>query len=788
MARASSDEPPSALEGVRVLDLADHLGAYASRLLADLGADVVKVEPPGGDPSRRLEPLWDGLSLPFVHDNLNKRSIVLDLERPADREQLRALAARADVVISTGSSERWAARGFELARLAEDFPHLVWVSVSPFGLHGPHSGYKGTNIVAEAMAGLMYIQGDDERPPAVSPCEQAVHLANLHAAFGALLGLWERQRSGLGQVVEVSLQEVMAHVHFIVVRYTYASEILRRPGARNPLPPNGYYACQDGHVFISLFLPHQWERLAEWIGETTLLDPAFRDRDYRRDHADLVNVLIQQFAERYDVWSLTEEAQRRGIPAAPLCTVADAAANRHLAERGFFVEFEQPPQGRLRTVGPGFRASATPLRIRRPAPQPGEHQDEVLREWTADPPQRAQPVRDGGRRLPLEGVRILDFSRIWAGPFGTRYLADFGAEVIKVESGQSGDSRRPGDPMFADINRNKRFVTINFQTEGGRELVKRLAAVCDVVVENFSPRVMSRWGIDYEHLREVRPDLIMVSMPGFGKTGPHSHFVSYGGPLMAYTGMALLWGHPDSPPDAHIKIAYPDFIASSTLAVAVMAALLHRARTGQGQSIEIAQVETTIAAMEVAYLDYFANGRVATPQGNRDASYAPQGCYPCRGDDAWCVISCTSDEEWRALARVIGGPELASDPRYATRADRQARHEELDALIAAWTREHTPHQAMRLLQAAGVPAGAVQTGEDLWRDPHLRARGYLITVDHPDLGPVEHPGVTIRLWATPGEVRRPAGRLGQDNEAVFRGLLGLSEAKMAELEAEGALA
>jgi crotonobetainyl-CoA:carnitine CoA-transferase CaiB-like acyl-CoA transferase len=385
-------------------------------------------------------------------------------------------------------------------------------------------------------------------------------------------------------------------------------------------------------------------------------------------------------------------------------------------------------------------------------------------------------------------VCILDLSRAWAGPYGTRYLADFGADVIKVETGKYPDGRQPGNPSYAEINRNKRPITLNFQMSEGRELLRRLVAVSDVVVENFSPRVMAQYELDYHHLLEVRPDLIMVSMPGYGRSGPHGRFVSFGGPLMAYTGMSLLWGYADSPPDARVKIAQPDYIVAGTLALAVTAALHHRARTGQGQCIEIAQVEATIAAMELAYLDYFANGTVVTPRGNRDPNAVPQGCYPCAGHDAWCVISCTTDVQWRALARLIGGEALANDPGLTTAADRWARHDELDDLICAWTREWTPYQVMRELQAAGVPAGAMQTAEDLWRDVHLRARDYMVTVAHPELGMVEHPGMTVRLHTTPGHIQRPAGRLGEANDAVFRGLLELSTDELSRLVKDGVIA
>jgi crotonobetainyl-CoA:carnitine CoA-transferase CaiB-like acyl-CoA transferase len=778
---------------MRVLDVAGTLGAYVSRILGDLGADVIKIEPPGGDPSRHAAPFLETgqerLSLSFLHANLNKRSIVLDLEQQQDQEHWHALAERSDVVVSTESPETWATRGVDLGRLTTGAPGLVWTVISPFGLSGPHHAYAGNNLIAEAMGGLMYIQGDDSQPPCVSPYAQGVHLASLHAAFGTLLAIWERQVSGRGQVVEVSVQEVVAQVYYTPVRYAYGSDILRRTGARNPQPANGYYRCQDGQVFISIFMPHQWDRLVEMTRDPILADPAFRDRDYQLAHAEVIEARLQQFTEGFDRWSLTMELQQHGLPAAPLSTVADLAVNEHLAARHFFTDFAQPPWGQLRSVGPLFRASASPLRVWRPAPRPGEHQEQVLGEVMAPattlPPQASHGAR---RSLPLEGIRILDLSRVWAGPYGTRYLADFGAEVLKVESGKFPDGRRPNDPAYAEINRNKRCITLNFQRPEGRELLKRLVALSDVVVENFSARVMRQYEIDYQHLCAVRPDLIMVSMPGFGQHGPHGHFASYGGPLMAYTGMAFLWGHAAGPLEAHSKIAYPDYIAAGTLGLAVTAALHHRARTGQGQFIEIAQVEATATAMEEACLDYFAHGTVAAPRGNRDPNCVPQGCYPCLGHDAWCVLSCPGDAQWQALAHVIGGTALAADAQFATAAARWQQHDALDVLISTWTRQRTPHQAMRLLQAAGVPAGAVQTGEDLWRDPHLRARDYFVTLAHPDWGMVEHPSLTVRLHATPGQIRRPAGHLGEANEAVFGGLLGLSQDALARLVEAGVIA
>jgi crotonobetainyl-CoA:carnitine CoA-transferase CaiB-like acyl-CoA transferase len=778
---------------LRVLDVAAPCGAFASRLLGDLGADVIKIEPPGADPGRQLGPFaaadQERLSLAFVHANVNKRSIILDLERQHDQEHFRTLAAQADVVVSTEGLATWAARGIDLERLAPWAPRLVWTAFSPFGLTGPYRDYLGNNIVAEAMGGLMYIQGDDAKPPCVSPGEQGLYLASLHATFSTLIALWERRSSGQGQVVEVAVHEVLANLYFLLVNYGLWSDIPYRIGARNFMPPNGYYRCQDGYVFIAALMARQWERLVEMVGDPRLADPTLRDANYRNEYPEKVIPLLQEFAAGFTRWDLTLTCQQHGIPAAPWSTVADVAVNEHLNQRGFFVDFMQSAHGQLRSAGPMFRAPASPMQVRRPAPRPGEHQAEVLAEALAQTPSpAAPPMRGLARHLPLNGVRILDLSRAWAGPYGTRYMADFGADVIKVETGKYPDGRQKDDPGYGEVNRNKRFITLNFQLPEGRELLKRLVAISDVVVENFTPRVMEQYGVAYERLLEVRPDLIMVSLPGYGASGPHSRFVSYGGPLMAYTGMSLLWGYPDSPPDARIKVAQPDYIVAGTQAVAVIAALHHRARTGQGQHIEIAQVEATVASMGLAYLDYFATGTVAEPRGNRDPNAVPQGCYACIGYEAWCVISCTNDAQWRALATLIGGEEWAHDPTLATVAARWERHDEIDARISDWTREQTPRQVMRQLQAVGVPSGVVQTAEDLWHDVQLRARDYMTPMAHADLGVIEHPGMSVRLRSTPGAIQRPVGRLGEANDAVFRGLLGLSSAEIAHLAEAGVIA
>ncbi|MGE3541983.1 MAG: CaiB/BaiF CoA transferase family protein [Candidatus Tectimicrobiota bacterium] len=792
MSTTTASLSPGPLHGVRVLDVAEPLGAYISRILGDLGADVIKVETPEGDRERQRGPFLiagqEHWSLYFLHANVNKRSLILDWQERTDQEYFSELVTQSDVVISTEDFETWTSRGMSLHALPSFAPRVVWTAFSTFGLSGPYCHYAGNNFIAEAMGGLMYIQGDDTRPPCVSPYQQGIHLASLHAAFGTLAALWERRTSGRGQLVEVSIQEVLAHIYYAIVRYSHRHEILRRTGTRNPQPANGYYRCSDGEVFICVFQAHHWDRLVAFVDDPWLAHPRFREREARLAEAEAIETCLQAFTQRFKRWELTEALQQHGLPTAPLLTVADVAENPHLTARHFFTEFTQPPIGTVRSPGPLFRTTAYSLGIFRPAPRLGEHQGEHFRaDPGATPSPLAAPGRTPRRLLPFEGLRIVDLSRVWAGPYGTRYLADLGAEVIKVESAKFPDGRRPDDAAYAELNRSKHYITLNFQMPEGRELLKRLVAASDVVVENFSPRVMTRYELSYQHLRAIRPELIMVSMPGFGQSGPHSAFVSYGGPLMAYTGMALLWGHPESPIEAHSKIAYPDYVAAGTLALAVTSALHHRALSGEGQYIEIAQVEATATAMEVAFLDYFAHGTVARPCGNRDQQCVPQGCYPCLGHDAWCAISCATEAQWRAFAHLLGGPVLANDPRYATATRRWEQHDALDTLISAWTLRYTPHQAMHILQAHGVPAGAVQSAEDLWRDVHLRARQYIVALQHPEQGAVDHPGSTVRLHGTPGTIQRPLGRLGEANERVFCGLLGLSHQELARFTATGVI-
>ena len=795
------DDPISALGHLRVVELAGPESRYCGKVLADLGADVIKVEPPGGDQSRHFAPFAGDepdreRSLNFANFDANKRSVVLDLAAPDGRDEARRLADSADMLIESFAPGYVDDLDLGFESLVRNNPGLIVISVSPFGRTGPYRDYLGGDLVAQAMGGLMYVQGDDTRPPCAAPSDQASQLTGLHAAYGALAALRHRSVTGQGQHVDVSMHEVVAHMMLSIPRYAYFGEIVRRTGTASPVAPNGYYKCSDGYACVSVFFDDHWLRMVEWMGLDALDDPIWHDGDFRRANPDLIDDMVAEFARSQTVREIVDEGQRRHIVVSAMHSLEEVVDGPQLRERDYFVQVDHPRIGRHRYPGAPYRLSRTPWRVRRPAPLLGQHQDEVLgdRKATADRPKpfEGQARRSGGgsSEAPLRGVRIVDFSRVWAGPFGTRYLADLGAEVIKIESSGYLDTLRTSKqsaPLYTEINRSKLGITVNFRDPRGQALVKRLVEVTDVVMENFSAGVMERRGLGYDELSKANPGVIMVSMPGFGSTGPIASHLSYGQSLMAYSGLAVLWGYPDSSYEARPKVHYPDFISAASASTAIVAAIEHRARTGVGQRIEVPQAESVISSMGVAVLDYTVNGRSQQPMGNRSPNTAPQGCYPCRGDDQWCVISCGSDDQWSRLREVIGDPGCTQDPRFDATASRLEYQDELDEGIAEWTRHYTPYQVMRMLQKHGVPAGVVQSSEQLYQDYHLRSRGFIVESQNAEWGRLENSGVVVGLSASPGRIDRGMPGVGEHNTYVFSELLGLSSDEVAQLSEEGVM-
>ena len=408
--------------------------------------------------------------------------------------------------------------------------------------------------------------------------------------------------------------------------------------------------------------------------------------------------------------------------------------------------------------------------------------------------------------LPLEGLRIISLSQVYAGPYAGKLLADMGAEVIKIESavrsGRGGRQPQPGavypdgqpgetpynrSAYYNELNRNKYAVGLNLSREQGWEIFKKLVAISDVVLENFSPRVMANFGLDYPTLRQIKPEIIMVSISAYGQTGPYRDYVSFGRGIEAMSGLSQVTSYEDSQPLGP-GIAYADATAGLHAAFATLVALRHRRRTGKGQHIDLSLRESLIPLLSEHLLDYSMNRRSPQRRGNRDSSAMFQGCYRCRGDDAWIAIAICDDGEWRAFCSALGNPPWTTEERFATSSRRQQNQRDLDRNIERWTTGHQPDEAMCILQQAGIRAGVVRSADELTRDPHLWERGFFEMVTHPEAGTHAYPGISWKLSRTPGRIRMPAPCFAEHNDYVFGGLLGMSQEELAKLAEEGVIA
>jgi crotonobetainyl-CoA:carnitine CoA-transferase CaiB-like acyl-CoA transferase len=793
MTQTQTSEP---LGHFRLIDLTHLPNQLCARVFADFGAEVIKVEPLEGDPCRRQGPCFGGAggpdrSLTFTYLNRGKKSVTLDLRHAAERQRLRALAVRADVLVEDRQPGELGRLGLGYEDLRRLHPGLVYVSITPFGQTGMHSSHQGGDLVAQAAGGMMFANGDHTRRPAMAPYELLSQLAGLHAAFGALVALRARRATGVGQHVDVSRQEVVLYCQGCYIpRYATQYEIARR----EPLMSVGgvnTYRCRDGYVHVAPFMPRHFTRLVQDVMHHPVLsEPEWSTRRARLERRQAIDEYIATHLATVERHAFVETAQRAGVPVIPVLGPDEFTEHPHTVARGFFRTVTQPGVGSYRTAGPPAILGRTPWRVDRPAPRLGEHNDEVLRGLLATSPhQLATPSAPAGATLPsaLGDLRLVDFTRAFAGPLATMFLGFFGAEVIKIESADLEDNRTPGDPNYPELHRTKLSCTLDARQPEGQALVKRLLDKCGIVVENFRPGVMDRLHLSYDEVRAARPDVIMLSMPGFGNTGPLRDYYSYGQQVMGMTGLSHLWGHPESPLNARTKYAFPDYVAAITGAVALLVALEHRERTGEGQYIELSQVEALAHLLSVAYMEYTELGRVPQARGNWSPVAAPHDVYPCRGDDAWCAIAVPSQEAWEALVHIMGSPQWCRDERFQTMASRVEHKAALDQHIGAWTATRTPRLVAKILQDAGVPAGIVATAEDLYYDPHLRARGTIVAVDHPADGRIEHAGVNVHLSATPGCADLPTPTKGQHNDYVFNEVLQLSVAERMRLEALGVL-
>ena len=796
MAASQQNSNVGALSHLRIVELGDIPASYAARLLADLGADVIKVEPPGGDPNRLLPPFAGNIedrdrSLTFINANTNKRSIVLDLQASSeDLETFARLLATAHLLVEATALGELEAQGFTDERLKTINPALVIVSLTPFGRTGPYRHYKGCDAIANACGGFLYGQGDDTKGQCTAPSHLAYQVAASVAAMLGLAGIRHARATGAGQRIDVSLQEALTFTNSSsVARYTRENRLERRPGVKDyGGAGTNIYRCKDGrYVHFTTNMPHMWREFAQnWMTDKALAGPQWENSRYRDAHSAEVSKAFANFIGQFTAEEFANEAQRRHLAAAPLNTVGQFVECEQLRSRLWFQEIEHPIIGRYTAPGFPMRLSLTPMQIRRPAPLLDQHRNEILAELKhRDPDSDASTVGDARARQPmLNGLRMADLTQQYAGPLGTAMLAYYGMEVVKIESAVVPSKDRE-TAAHADMNRAKLGCTINLRHPEGKELFKQLVAVSDVVVDNFSSGVLERLGFSFEILQQINPGIVQVVMPGWGLTGPLKSWVAWGWQLLAYTGIMRLWGYPDSPMEARCKIAWPDRVGAVTMALGVLAALEYQQRTGRGQFIEAGMLEAQGSMLGPAILDFTVNGREWDAMGYREVlgePYAPYRCYPCRGEDNWIIVACASDEEWLKIVSLIGESSWAADAKFATRSGRREHYAELDRKLSEWTLKYTPRQAFRLLQEAGVAAGIPCSGEDLYYDIHLRERGHIVETEGQPWGKIKHHGLPGIPSLSAANAARPAPWIGTNNDQVFGEILGLSAEQINELQ------
>jgi crotonobetainyl-CoA:carnitine CoA-transferase CaiB-like acyl-CoA transferase len=812
------------LSPYRVLDLTDEGALICGQILGDLGADVILVEPPAGVKARSVGPFCGNeynpnRSLNFWALNRNKRSVTIDLESPAGKQSLLELVKTADILVESFAPGYLDRLGLGFRALAEVNPGLIVISITPFGQQGPKAKWAATDLTVTAASGVLLLTGDEDRPPVYASVPQAYLNAGAEAAVGALIALSARQRYGLGQHVDVSAQTAMM--------MTTGSMMLA--AGWNDDPPErlagGFksdhlrtrlvYPCKDGHVSITFLFGAVFgpttRRLFEWIHEQGFCDEATRDKDWVSYGSNLLSGkespeeyarcmrCIERFTLSHTKAELFEEALRRRLLLVPVSNTADLLNAGQLASREYWTTLEHPELGqKVVYPGPFAKLSETPIRYRRRPPLQNEHAREILGERRFLTSSAQPPGCDTTPRHALDGLKVLDFTWVYAGPAATRYLTDYGATVIRVESskrieplrvigpfkdGQTGIDRSGG---YSNANLGKYDLSLNLTVPAAREIILRLVKWADVVFENFSPKAMRAWGLDYQSLRKIKPDLIMVSSCLSGQSGPTAMLAGYGTMGACMAGFGELTGWPDRAPTAPFG-AYTDYVAPKFAAAALLSAVDHKRRTGQGQYIDLSQAECTIHFLGRAILDYAVNGRIQTRTGNALAEYAPTGVYPCVGTDHWVALAAPTEDAWRALCKA-SGQLWSDDRRFATASARLASREALDAAIGAWTAGFEAGALEELLQGVGVPIHRVSTSADVMADPQLQARDHFIYMDHPLLGssmPLE--ASRMRFSRTPAVVAWPGPKIGEHNDYVLRELLGLSDEEIAELAAVEAL-
>jgi len=776
------------LRGLRVVDFSQRIaGAYATKLLADAWAEVVKVEPAGGDPLRRWSASGqdlrgrDGVLFQFL--NTSKKSVGGE---PGDAHVL-DLVAGADLVVET-----FAPGVIEALDLPRRFPGLVVLSISPYGRGGPLAGQPAADITIQAHSGALSVRGLPSQPPIMCGGRITDWIGGTFAAVAGLAAVMRARHCGQGEHVDFSLCEVMN-----IGSTTYMdlmSSLMGRPALTTPprsVEVPSIEPTLDGWVGFNTNSHQQFTDFLLLIERQDLMaQPEWAQIGTRMARMDEWNAIVRAFTTRHTTAEIVERATLLRIPVAPVCSGRTVLDHVHLQARGVFVP---NPSGGFLQPRPPYRMDGEGPRPFEPVPKLGEHGAALA---AAPPRRRPQPgippVANAKTPLPLAGIRVLDTTAWWAGPSACQMLAYLGADVIKVEAIQRPDGMRMAGGLFMQqgdwwersgvtlsANTNKRGLTLNLADPEGLALCKRLIARCDVFIENFSPRVVENFGLDWDSVHALNPRTILVRMPAFGLSGPWRDNVGFAQTMEQISGLAWITGHAHDQP--RIQRGPCDPLAGMHAAFATLVALVEREQTGVGHRLECTMVEGALNAAAEMSIEWSANGVELGRDGNRGPEGAPQNVYACAGSEQWLALAVTNDAQWAALKALLGEPAWAQDAELATHAGRRRKHEVIDDALGRWAAGQDLDAAVEALLARGIPAAPVWDGRAQSRHPQFAARGFYEPLDHPIVGTHAYCRPPFRFATIERWNRTPAPTMGQHNREIL-GELGLSAAEIAALE------
>ncbi|HSZ38290.1 MAG TPA: CoA transferase [Acidimicrobiales bacterium] len=799
---APSPSPP--LSGLRVIDLSTWIaGAYCTKLLADGGAEVIKVEAPEGDPLRRwsasgaaISPGDDGALFNFVH--ASKESVVVD---PGDDDQLaslQALLASADAVVWTRGSPIAEHPSLLPEQIRRDHAHLIVTTITPFGLEGPWRHREATEFTLQAWSGgtVGLARGRPDREPVYVGGQIGEWLAGLFAAIGTLAAGWRGDPRG--DLVDVSMLEALASC-LTYYPVTFNDQMGRPMRKKRFVPTPGVGAARDGLVGLGVGTGQQWLDFCALVEHPEWTE----DPKFYLDRTSL-EPAINEWIGRHTVEEVLDLTSTFRIPNAPIVNGANAATFEHFRSRG---TFDANPKDGAVNPGPPYRLGAACLRPAQPAPGLGEHTIEVAlqrRNRTPPTPPTLATAPASPAALPFEGLRVLDMTAFWAGPLAGHVLALLGAEVVHLESANRPDGVRlvggvpqseerywERGPIFAALNTNKKSLTLDLRNPRGNQILRDFVKTCDVVIENYTPRVLDQLGVDYETLRRERPDLVMVRMPGFGLDGPWRDQAAFAFVIEDASGLTWLTGHPDLLPFEPYTVGDPN--AGLHALFGLLLALQHRRRTGEGGLVEASMVDAALNIAAEQVIEHSAYGALLTRLGNRGPTAAPQNLYRVAKadenarDDSWVAIAVATDDHWRSLRAALGEPDWAAGAELESTAGRRRAEDEIDARLGEWCRDKKAEEVVRRLSDAGVPVAAVTQPHHQPDLPPFQSRHFFEEVKHPVIGNSRYSTLPIRFERGPERWHtRHAPLLGEHNRELL-GQLGLTSDDLDALEAEGVI-